>query len=44
VGTPLALLLSLIGLLFDRNKRPALIGLLIAGSVAAIFFTMALCS
>ena len=42
-STPLALVLSLIGLLFDRNKIPALIGLVIGGGVAALFFIKALC-
>ena len=44
VGTPLALLMSVIGLLVDRNKKPSLIALLLAGAAVAFFLTMALCS
>jgi hypothetical protein len=41
-GTPLGLLLSLIGLLVDRNKKPAIAGLLLVGSVILLFFLASL--
>jgi hypothetical protein len=40
VGTPLGLLLSLIGLLFDRHKTPALVGLGISGSLLIALFVI----
>jgi hypothetical protein len=42
-GTPLGLLLSLIGLLFDRDKKAAIAGLVIAGIVVLAFCLNSLC-
>ena len=42
-ATPLGVLLCFIGLLFDRYKRPAVVGLLLAGATIAVFFLAALC-
>lgn len=43
-GTPLGFLLSLIGVVIDKNKRPAIIGLIASGSVIALFFVLTLCA
>jgi hypothetical protein len=40
---PLGLLLSLIGLVVDKNKMPAIIGLILVGVIAALFFLLVLC-
>ncbi len=42
LGAPLGLLLSLIGLLVDKNKRPAIISLIIAGATALLLFLLSL--
>lgn len=41
-GAPLGLLLSLIGLLVDKNKRPAVISLIIAAATALLLFLLSL--
>ncbi len=43
LGTPLGLLLSLIGLLFDKKKAPAILGLVLGGAVVLLFFIVAMC-
>jgi hypothetical protein len=41
--TPLGLLLSLIGLVIDKNKKPAIMGLILGGIIAALFAVLNLC-
>jgi hypothetical protein len=41
--TPLGLLLSLIGLVIDMNKSPAIMGLVIGGIIVALFLLFSLC-
>ncbi len=42
-GTPLALLTSFAGLLFDRTKLAAILGLLLSGALIALFVLFGLC-
>ncbi len=44
LGTPLGVLLSLVGLLVDKKKSAAITGLIVGGSILALYFTLALCS
>jgi hypothetical protein len=41
--TPLGLLLSLIGVVVDKNKKPAVMGLVLCGIIAALFSLLVLC-
>jgi len=43
LGAPFGLLLSFIGLLRDRTKTAARLGLLISGGLVALFFILRLC-
>jgi hypothetical protein len=43
-ATPLGILLSFIGLLFEREKKPALAGLGIAGVLVLLFFLTTFCA
>ena len=42
-GTPFGFLLSLIGLLFDKDKKAAIAGLIVAGLVVLVFFLNSFC-
>jgi hypothetical protein len=42
-GAPLGVLLSIIGLVIDRNKRPALMGLALGGAGVLLFLVLTLC-
>jgi len=42
LGTPLGLLLAILGLIFDKNKRPATVALILAGGVVLLFLLGAL--
>jgi hypothetical protein len=37
------LILSLIGVVVDKNKRPAILGLILCGIIAAVFSLLVLC-
>jgi hypothetical protein len=37
-GTPVGLILSLVGLCFDAHKRPAIIGLILSAVAGLLFF------
>ncbi len=43
VGAPLGLLLSLVGLLVDKRKSAAIVGLVIGGSMVVLFLVLTLC-
>ncbi len=44
LGTPLGVLLSLVGLLVDKRKSAAIAGLVVGGGILVLYFTLALCS
>jgi len=43
VAAPLGLILSLVGLVLDKKKTAAIIGLAVLGAAAALFALVALC-
>ena len=43
MAAPLGFILSLIGLLVDRDKKAALVGLAASGLLVAFFFLVAIC-
>jgi hypothetical protein len=43
VLTPLGLVLSVIGLVMDKNKTPAIMGLILGGIIAGLFLVLSLC-
>jgi hypothetical protein len=42
-GAPLGFILSLLGIIRDRDRKPAVVGLIVSGALVALFFLTALC-